>query len=371
MQNIFPKRTHNNVNTSSEVNAVAYVVSVGTAVPSYRLSKEEARATVRRLFGGAYEHLDRLLSIFDNSGIDERYSCVPAEWFETKHSVEEKHRLYVQNAIDLAERAIRECMESAGTDVSRIDHLIFVSTTGTVTPSIDAYLYNRLPFRRDVKRTPVWGLGCAGGAAGLARAYEYVSAFPDHMCLVVSVELCGLTFIADDRSKSNLVATSLFADGAAAALVAGSACRSSRGPRIAAAKSTIWPDTLDVMGWDVTNDGLKVVFSRDIPTLIHQEMYGNVSEFLQQHGISVETIDRYVLHPGGMKVLRAYEEALGLADDRLGYSRSVLRRYGNMSSATVFFVLKEAMADRSEASRGLVGALGPGFSSELLLLEWS
>ncbi|TBL80497.1 type III polyketide synthase [Paenibacillus thalictri] len=350
---------------------MAHVVSVGTALPPFRLSKADARSTVERLFSGSFEHLDRLLTIFDNSGIEERYSCVPIDWFQSKHSVEEKHLLYARHAVDLAEQAIVRCLHEAETDASTIDQLVFVSTTGTVTPSIDAYLTNRLPFRRNIKRTPVWGLGCAGGAAGLSRAYEYVTAFPRSCCLVVSVELCGLTFIADDKSKSNLVATSLFADGAAAALVCGDEWERARGPKIAATQSTIWPDTLDVMGWDVTNDGLKVIFSRDIPTLIHQEMKSNVESLLQERHLSLAQLDTYVLHPGGMKVLKAYEEALGLSPDKLGYARSVLRRYGNMSSATVLFVLKEAMESAGTSGYGLAGALGPGFSSELLLLDWT
>jgi len=315
--------------------------------------------------------LNRLLTIFDNSGIEQRFSCVPADWFLTKRTVEEKHRLYVKHAVELAEQAIVRCLKQAGAEAERIDQLVYVTTTGTVTPSVDAYLYNRLPFRRNLKRTPIWGLGCAGGAAGLSRAFEYVTAFPGQTCLVVSVELCGLTFIADDRSKSNLVAASLFADGAAAALICGRESEFARGPKIIATQSTTWPDSLDVMGWEVTNDGLKVVFSRDIPSLIQKVMFTNVNEFLHEQGLSLDDIGAYVLHPGGMKVLKAYREALRLGQDSLAHSEHVLRQYGNMSSATVFFVLKDAMADERKTGYGLAGALGPGFSSELLLLDWS
>jgi len=358
----------------------ATIAAVGTAVPDHRVPQADVKEAVRRMFGASVPQLDRLLTIFEHGGIESRHFCVPLEWFLLPHDAEEKHRLFVEHASALAERAARRCLDRAGVSPSEVDHIVFVTTTGTATPSLDARLYNRLGFRSDVKRSPIWGLGCAGGAAGLSRAAEYVRAFPGHRCLLVSVELCSLTFIRNDASKSNLVATSLFADGAAAALVEGETAAASRSaagrplPRIVSTRSAIWPDSLDVMGWDVTNDGLKVVFSKDIPTIVTREMRGVVDALLAPAGLSPADIAHYMLHPGGRKVLQAYGKALDLAPGKLAAAERVLRRNGNMSSCTVLFVLEEALAAEDgprPGELGVAGALGPGFSSELLLLRFS
>lgn len=424
-----------------------FIASVGTAVPKHVMSQKEIRTVVYDMFKDVFPGIDRLISIFDHSEIERRHFCVPAKWFQQTHTPDEKHRLYVEHASDLAEQAIRACLEQTGVGFTDIDQIIFVSTTGMATPSIDAHLFNRMGFNSHLKRTPIWGLGCAGGAAGLSRAVDYVTAFPSHRCLVVSAELCSLTFLLDDLSKSNFVATSLFADGAAAALVLGDTAenavfkgngepshRSVQGPRILQTQSTIWPDTLDVMGWEVTDRGLKVIFSRDIPSIIQKEMYGNVEDLLKKSGLTLQNVESYILHPGGMKVLQAYKESLHIPAEALHPSGTVLRQFGNMSSATVFFVLQEVwrqknaksaapivnqrnltvderldyaqvgssmnnmlysaqsgfssgypsthtpvgsvtspyLSDpvRSQTQYGLIGALGPGFSSEMLLFEW-
>jgi alkylresorcinol/alkylpyrone synthase len=356
----------------------ASIVSVAIAVPDICIHQADIKEAVRHMFGSNVPHLERLLTIFEHSDIETRHFCMPLEWFLVPHTVEEKHRLFIQHATDLAERVVQDCLAKAGVAPSDIDHILFITTTGTVTPSIDAYLCNRLAFRPNLKRTPIWGLGCAGGAAGLSRASEYVTAFPAQNCLLVSVELCSLTFIRDDASKSNIVATSLFADGAAAALVVGEqnvvAIRSDQpAPSIVSTQSMIWPDSLDVMGWDVTNEGLMVIFSKSIPALVTDTMKGNVSMLLEPQGLDTTDLRHYILHPGGMKVLRAYEEALSIQQGGLAAAENVLRSYGNMSSCTVLFVLDEILrADRppSAGEYGLAGALGPGFSSELLLLQF-
>ncbi|HZG87665.1 type III polyketide synthase [Paenibacillus sp.] len=354
----------------------AWIASVGTSVPANRVAQADVRETVRAMFAPRMPHLERLLGVFDNGGIAHRHFCMPLDWYAAAHSVEEKHRLFVEHAVALAEKAVRQCLDRAGAAPADVGHIVLVTTTGTATPSIDAHLCNRLRFAGSVKRSPLWGLGCAGGAAGLSRACEYVEAFPDELCLVVAVELCSLTFLRDDASKSNLVATSLFADGAAAALVAGSGRRGRDpgAPSVAATRSTIWPDTLDVMGWDVTNDGLKVVFSRDIPALVRERMPGAAHELLAPHGLRAAELARFALHPGGKKVLQAYEDALRLPPGRLAAAERVLRDYGNMSSCTVLFVLEEMLRAEGPPERGswgIAGALGPGFSSELLLLRWA
>lgn len=330
-------------------------------------------ALARHFFQDAFPDIDRLLGIFAHSQIRKRHFCVPLGWFRRDRMFAEKNQLYLEHAEALAKQAARHCMEKAGIPAEAIDCLMFVSSTGIATPSIDSRIIHKLGMRPDVTRIPMWGLGCAGGAMGLSRACEYARAYPNRRVLLVSVELCGLTFIRQDMSKSNLVATCLFGDGAAAVLVAGDATASRHSSpqlRFCGAQTTTWPDTLDMMGWEVTEPGLKVVFSRDIPTLIRQSMRENVDSFLSPLGASLERLRHFIFHPGGAKVLTAYQHALGLTTEATRLSEEVLCNYGNMSSPTVLFVLEKSMEQTwAVGDKGLVAALGPGFSSELLLLE--
>jgi alkylresorcinol/alkylpyrone synthase len=346
------------------------IVAVGTAVPPNRVGQEQVRDFCRALFEPAFPDIDRLLTVFANGSIEERYFAAPNEWFERDHSFADKNRLYVEAALDLAAEAAVRCLAAAGLDAREVDHLLFVSTTGLATPSLDAQLVNRLRMRGHIRRTPIWGLGCAGGAAGLSRAFEYTRAYPGHNALLVAVELCGLTFQRNDLSKSNLVATSLFGDGAAAVLVSG-ADTGARGLEVLATRSTLWYDSLDVMGWEVNDGGLKVLFSRDIPTIVRRAMLPALEEFLTEQDLDLRAVGHVIAHPGGVKVLEAYREVLGLVPEQLTHAYEVLRRYGNMSSATVLFVLGEFVRARTigDAELGVVTALGPGFSSEMLLVR--
>ncbi|HYK91816.1 MAG TPA: 3-oxoacyl-[acyl-carrier-protein] synthase III C-terminal domain-containing protein [Acidobacteriota bacterium] len=349
---------------------MSFICAVGTAVPPYRAGQAEAREFCRALFSGAFPDIDRLVSVFNNGLIETRYFSVPGEWFQTDHSFSEKNRLYIESALGLGKTAIERCLETAGLDPSDIDHFLFISTTGLATPSIDARLINILKMRKDVRRTPIWGLGCAGGAAGLSRAFDYTQAFPDQRVLVLALELCGLTFIRNDMDKSNFIASSLFADGAAAVLVAGEQAGLD-GVRILGSRSTLWYDSLDVMGWDVNDLGLKVLFSRDIPAIVREWLKPNLQEFLGMFQIGIGDLCHIVAHPGGAKILEAYQEVLELGDGQLDPAREVLRNYGNMSSPTVLFVLKEFICSGAfrPGEYGLLTALGPGFSSEMLLLQ--
>jgi len=350
------------------------IAAVGTAVPTYRIGQEETRDVVRQLFSTSFADIERLLGVFDTAQIDNRYVCVPLDWFATPHGFAEKNRLYIANAVPLAAAAIRSALDQAGHSPDEIDHLVFVSSTGLATPSIDAHLINELNLRPDVKRTPIWGLGCAGGAAGLARGFDFAAARPDELVVVCCVELCGLTFVHGDRSKSNLIATSLFGDGAAAVVLYGdrrAAQHNAQGPHLLASRSTIWPDSLDVMGWDVQDDGLKVIFSRDIPTLVQNDVRPFVEQFCRDHGVALHDLD-LIAHPGGLKVLHAYRDALGLPASKLQHAADVLRHYGNMSSCTVLFVLERALRDTHQpGDHGLVLALGPGFSCEQVMIQWT
>ncbi|WP_243735234.1 type III polyketide synthase [Paenibacillus turpanensis] len=351
-----------------------YVSEAASAVPSHPIAQSDVKELVLRMFRPHYPGIEKLISVFDHSEIEQRYFCAPLDWYPEPHSPEQKHRMYVEHACQLAEEAARRCLQKASLEPEHIDHLIFVSTTGTATPSIDAHLFNRLSFKRNLKRTPIWGLGCAGGAAGLSRALEYVKAFPTHRCLVVAVELCSLTFLPNDRSKSNIVATCLFGDGAAAVLVCGDETEPKRSSplrlELLGSQSTTWKDSLDIMGWDIVDEGMKVVFSRDIPSLVRKEIHPNVEELVHSFGVEGSQIRNYVLHPGGMKVLQAYREALQAPDGALDASADILREYGNMSSCTVFFVMERMLSEgRFQEGHGILGALGPGFSSELVLFH--
>lgn len=349
-----------------------HILSVGTAVPPYCIPQSEARAFASRHFSGQYAALERMLPVFDHVHVETRYFAVPLEWFDEPRSFAERNAKYVQAAVDLGEQAIARCVEQAGLAPQEIDHLFFVSSTGISTPSIDAHLINRMRLRSDICRTPIWGLGCAGGVAGLARAFEFALAYPDRHAVIVALELCGLTFQPSDFSTSNLIATCLFGEGAAAVLVGPRGAREAC-PRILAHQSVLWPDSLDVMGWDLTEEGLKVVFSQDIPTIVTGRLGPVIHDFLARQGLTSDDISHYITHPGGAKVIDAYQEALRLPPASMRHPREVLRRFGNMSSASVLFVLREEWAhadDVRPGDYGLLSALGPGFSAELLLIRW-
>lgn len=344
------------------------IAAVATASPPYQLRQCEAREMARLFFAPAIRDIDRYLGVFENAAIDTRALAVPPTWFREPHGWGECNDRWIEVACDLGAEATHRCIRDAGLEPGDIDHLIFVSTTGLAAPSIDARIMAKLGMRPHARRTPIWGLGCAGGAVGLSRAAEYVRAYPDQRALLVCVELCSLTFRFDDRSVRNLVAASLFADGAAAVLVAGDAL-SGPGPAIVDSESTLFPDSLDLMGWDIDDGGMRVVFGARIPRVVTEHFRPLAEGFLGRHGLTMECIDHHIAHPGGAKVLTAYEAAGGLHPTALAPSRTTLRQCGNMSSATVLYVLKRFL-DRGIApgEHGLLTVFGPGFSSEMVLL---
>ena len=350
------------------------IQSVATAVPANRVDQELAESFARTMFADAIPDLERLLPLFHNAGIRTRYFCVPQEWFFTSHDLAEKSARYVVEATDLSARAARTALGRAGLVPTDIDYIIYVNTTGLATPSIDARLINTLGLRPDVRRTPIWGLGCAGGAAGLSHAHHYALAHPGARVLLVATELCGLTFLPDDTSKSNLVATALFADGSGAVVIGGDDTPEP-GLEIVATRSRFYPDSEEVMGWTVLQEGLQVVFAQRIPDIVRETAGEDVAAFLGAHDLAIADIDAFLLHPGGTKVLEAYEEALAVTSAQLALPYEVLRDYGNMSSATVLYVLEQYLQGRPEdqvfgtGGHGLISALGPGFCAESLLLR--
>ncbi len=342
------------------------LAAIATAVPPHALGQEEVTRRARLLYAqlGASD-AERIMPVFANSSIERRYSCVPIDWYEQPRGWTERNALYLEFAQTLLERAARDCLDRAGMTPRDVDAVVTVSTTGIATPSLDALLSNRLHMRPDVKRLPIFGLGCAGGVLGLARAADWAQAMPGARVLYLVVELCALSFRRNDTSKSNIVATALFGDGAAAAIVTS---ENDSGIAFGPSGEHLFPDSLGIMGWDVGEDGLKAVFSRDIPALVKREMHHAASAFLARHGLALGDIDRFVCHPGGTKVVSALEEAFGIAEDTLTVEREVLRNYGNMSAATLLFVLERIVR---EAPRGrlLLTAMGPGFTAGFQLLQ--
>lgn len=342
--------------------------AVATTVPPYPLDQDDVVERVKLLFGRSPD-LDRLLPVFLNTGIQRRYSCVPIEWYDRAHGWPDRNRIYLASALDLLEAAAKRVLHLDARDKGEIDKIVVVSTTGIATPSLDAMLIERMGLRSTVQRLPIFGLGCVGGVVGLARAANQAAVEPGKMVLLLVVELCALSFRRDDWSKSNIVATALFGDGAAAALLS----TDGEGPAIVAAGEHTWPGSLDVMGWEVADDGLKAIFSRDIPNLVTARLRDVASEFLSRHGLAIGDIDRFVCHPGGAKVIAALESAFGLPRGALAEARAVLRDYGNMSATTVMFVLErilaKARATGEHWERALITALGPGFTAGFLLIE--
>lgn len=339
--------------------------ALATAVPPHVLYQKDVEALGRRIFATRAEAFERMRPIYANAGIETRYSCVALDWYLKDHSWRERNELYIENARVLMRRAARECLERAGLATEDIDGIAIVSTTGIATPSLDALLIEDMRLRRDISRLPIFGLGCAGGVIGLNRVADLARARPGTRWLLVVAELCGLTFRSTDMSKSNIVATALFGDGVAAMIV-DSGCDS--GPAVVDGGEHTWPDSLDIMGWELRDNGFGVLFSRDIPELVRTAMADALDGFLASAGLRLDEIDDFVPHPGGMKVLVALEEALSLPKDALRHARGVLRDYGNMSAATVFFVLERYLAER-RTGRALLSSLGPGFTAGFSILE--
>ena len=339
------------------------LASIATAVPPNRAGQAEVREKARRAFGGDAALFQRLEPVYDNAGVETRYFSRPLDWFLEPRGWTVSNAAYLEVAEALLVRAAGEALEKAGLEAAAVDTIVTVSSTGVATPSLEARLLNRMGFRAGVKRLPVFGLGCGGGVLGLARAAQMGAGGGETVLLLV-VELCSLTFRLDDLVKSNLVATALFGDGAAALVLHPRV----KGPAIRAWGEHTWPDTLDVMGWRVEDPGLGVIFQRSIPDIVRDRFRDAADGFLARHGLSVSRIDHFVCHPGGAKVIDALEEALSCPRGSLTATREALRDYGNMSAASVLFALERALEEEPRGKM-LLTALGPGFSAGFCLLE--
>lgn len=350
------------------------ILSVATAVPPHRLHQDEVKEETGRLFASLPE-IDRLLPLFDRAGVEWRHMAFPKAYYLEPRGFGARNDDYIRVALELGETAIRRALDRAGLGVDDVDTLLFTTTTGLATPSVDALLAERLGMRPGVRRIPLFGLGCAGGAAGLALAADRLRARPGEVAVVLSVELCSLTWNLDALSKVNLVGIALFADGAGCAVLAG-AERSggpASGAAVTAAETVRFPESGHLMGWEFSEAGFGLVLSPGVPAFIAEELPPRVTAFLERHDTARDGVRHFALHPGGRQVIAAYRRGLGLSEDDVAPTREALRRNGNLSSASVFFSLDEVWRTRSPGpgERGLVAAMGPGFAAEMLLLEWS
>jgi len=350
------------------------IAAVGRALPEHVHTRDEVIARLGTLWSDDRRVLERVAGLHANTGVETRHFALPLEAYAELDTFGQKNELYLRCALELGERAIEDALRQVDLSPGDVDLFLATTITGLACPSIDARLMNRLPFRPDCKRLPLFGLGCVAGAAGIARAADYLRAFPEGVVLLLAVELCSLTFQREERSVAQLVGTGLFGDGAAAVVLVG-AGRARRmglgGPHVVATRSVFYPDTEDIMGWEISERGFRLLLSARVPELARERLAPDARAFLADHGLAPPDVQRWIAHPGGPKVLSAVEEALELPADALQVSRRVLARVGNLSSASVLLVLREVLADPPAAgASGLLFAMGPAFCSELVLLRW-
>jgi alkylresorcinol/alkylpyrone synthase len=351
------------------------IVSATSAFPKHYYSQEMLFAALQQFWGDRLAKPEVLRRLHKNVGVDGRFLSLPIDAYPKLNGWGEANDHWIRTALELGYCSISRGLTAAGLDVGEIGALFFTSVTGISSPSIDARLINRMGLSPNIKRIPMFGLGCVAGAAGIARAADYVRAFPDQVAVILAVELCSLTLQREDLSVANMISAGLFGDGAAAVVVAGKECNLKRppaGPRILATRSVFYPETEEMMGWDVSEKGFQIVLSPEVPELIRRQLGNDVDRFLAELGHDREDVGSWVLHTGGPKVLRATASALGLENGQLAASWDCLRRVGNLSSASVLVVLEDVMKNRRPApgTLGLLAAMGPGFCSELVALEW-
>lgn len=353
----------------------ARIRSVGLALPAHYADQESLTAALREAWGEGHFNPERLEALHRAVQVSGRHLALPLAAYRDLPSFAARNDAWITAAVDLGETAIRDALARAGLSPTDVDHLVFVTTTGIATPSIDARLVDRIGLRRDVRRTPLFGLGCAGGAAGLSRASDLLAAVPGGVAVLLSVELCSLTLQRDDLSIPAIIASGLFGDGAAAVVLTGGARDAGgpgAGPSLVASASSFYPGTERVMGWDVVDSGFKVVLSARVPDVVRENVALDVDAFLATQGLDRSAIRHWIAHTGGPRVLQAFETALALPEAALARSWKSLKEVGNLSSASVLFVLGELLASGEPESGdcGLLLAMGPGFCSELVLLRW-
>ena len=352
-------------------NGAITVAATATAVPQYAITRDDVKHYFKKVFNVEESRANAMMFVVDNSQVKRRFCIHPIDYIIEPRPLARITEEYIENSICLGRRVAGECLGRAGVRPDEVDLLITVSCTGVMIPSLDAHLINEMGFRSDVRRLPITELGCAAGAAALGRAHDFLRAFPDGNVLLISVEIPSLTFQRRNIDQANLISSILFGDGAGAALITGR--HRASGVRVLGSESYLFPHSIDAMGFDLKESGFHIVLSRDVPQLIRDQIARLVDNFLAKHNLNRRDISAFVLHPGGQKLLYFIEEELQLDRAMTQPSWNVLSEYGNLSSASVLFVLNEWMEKRkpSPGQYGLLCAFGPGFSAELLLLQWA
>ena len=349
-----------------------HITSVGTAFPPYRYSQTEIAEALRDRWQDRLPEPRLLTRLHANCGVDHRAFVFPLDHYPTLRGFGQTNNAWIDHAVTLGRQSIEAALAPTGLTPADISAIFFTSVTGIASPTIDARLINLLPFPPSVKRTPIFGLGCVAGAAGIARATDYLRAFPREHVLLLSIELCSLTWQDDDQTIANLISTGLFADGAAAVLLSGDETPNPTGPRVLATRSTFYRHTEHVMGWDIGDLGFKIVLSPDVPKVVLENLRADVDTFLAENALTQPDIASWIFHSGGPKVLEAVETALSLEKDALAPSWKSLRDHGNLSAASVLTVLEQYLTQHPGASGSysILAAMGPGFCLELVLLRW-
>ncbi len=354
---------------------MSVIVSTTVGFPEHYYTQNTLLATAQQEWKSKRASiLKPLEQFYTNVKVKGRYLAWPLERYKEPSTFEERNDAYIEMALELGEKTICDLLDQVQISPQEIDQLTTISTTGIAVPALDARLMNRIPFSRRMKRLPLFGLGCMGGAAAIARTADYLQGHSNEAVILFAVELCSLTIQRDDLSLANLVASGLFGDGAAAVLMVGDDHPLAQPglPRVIDSQSQFFPETEHIMGWDVTNSGFKVLLSADIASLARSEVRPSMEAFLDKHGLTIADIDHWLVHPGGPKVIEALKDGLGLPDEAFALSWECLAEAGNISSASVLLILDKTMRDLQPkpGEYGVLMAMGPAFSAELVLLQW-
>jgi alkylresorcinol/alkylpyrone synthase len=346
------------------------IAATATALPPHTITRDDVKYYMGRVFDIPERKLEAMMSIVDNAQVHKRHAIFPIEYTVEPRALYQTNQEYIEHAVKLGQEAAEKCLERASLRPDEVDLIITVSCTGFMIPSLDAHLINRMGFRSNVRRMPFTELGCAAGAMALGRAADFLKAHPGGNVLIVAVELPSLTFQRKDISQANLISSILFGDGAAAALVSGNGAP---GPKILVSETYTFPDSLGAMGFDLRDSGFHILLAKDVPEMIGAKIRELVDDFLQRHGKTHKDIKGWILHPGGARLLGNVEIALGLTKCQTQPSWEILGNVGNLSSATILFILQEWLEKRplNPGEYALAAAFGPGFSAEFLLLQWT